>query len=59
MLNHKEGTIQGVAAIYNRYAYMDERRRAMEAWGDYVSRVLNDDVLSTNIVDINGASFVR
>ena len=59
VLNHKEGTIQGVAAIYNRYAYMDERRRAMEAWGDYVSRVLNDDVLSTNIVDINGASFVR
>lgn len=32
MLNHKEGTIRGVAAVCNRHAYLDERRRALEAW---------------------------
>ena len=37
ILNHSGGTIRGVAAIYNRFAYVDERRAALEAWGRYVS----------------------
>lgn len=28
MLNHVSGTISGVAAVYNRYSYMDEMREA-------------------------------
>jgi integrase len=36
ILNHKEGTIHGVAAVYNRYAYLEERRRALEAWEEHV-----------------------
>ena len=32
LLNHKYGTIRGVAAVYNRHAYIDERHRALEAW---------------------------
>jgi integrase len=33
VLNHASGTIRGVAAVYNRFAYLDERRSALEAWG--------------------------
>ena len=32
LLNHKDGTIRGAAAVYNRYAYIDERHCALEAW---------------------------
>ena len=36
VLNHKEGQIRGVAAVYNRHAYLEDRRRALEAWERYV-----------------------
>lgn len=32
LLNHVTGTISGVAAIYNRYSFMDEMRAAVERW---------------------------
>ena len=36
VLNHKSGTIKGVAAVYNRHAYLEERREALEAWEGHV-----------------------
>jgi len=36
ILNHVSGTIRGVAAVYNRHAYIEERRAALEAWGRYI-----------------------
>jgi integrase len=36
ILNHSTGTIRGVAAVYNRAAYLDERKAALEALGHYV-----------------------
>lgn len=38
-LNHKSGTIRGVAAVYNRYNYADEKRGALEAWGRFVTSI--------------------
>ncbi len=32
VLNHKSGIISGVAAVYNRYSYSDEKREALERW---------------------------
>jgi integrase len=37
VLNHVNGTISGVAAVYNQFKYLDERRSALEAWGRYVA----------------------
>jgi integrase len=37
VLNHTGGTIRGVAAIYNQFSYLDERRAALEAWGRQVT----------------------
>jgi integrase len=39
-LNHKSGTIKGVARIYNRHNYRDERRVALQAWGKRVEQIL-------------------
>jgi hypothetical protein len=36
ILNHASGTIRGVAAIYNRAQYLDERRAALEAWSNWI-----------------------
>jgi hypothetical protein len=36
VLNHVSGTIRGVAAIYNRFEYLEERRAALDAWGRHV-----------------------
>jgi len=40
LINHVTGTISGVAAIYNRHAYMDEMRAAIDAWEKRLSVVL-------------------
>jgi integrase len=40
VLNHTQGTIRGVAAVYNRFEYLDERRNALEAWGGFVARLV-------------------
>lgn len=32
VLNHASGTISGVAGVYNRYAYFDEKRDALNQW---------------------------
>lgn len=36
VLNHKSGTIKGVAAVYARHDYADEKRSALAAWSRYV-----------------------
>lgn len=36
ILNHSTGTISGVAAIYNRFQYIDEMRAALEKWAGRV-----------------------
>lgn len=41
VLNHVSGTIRGVAAVYNRFEYLDERRVALEAWGRHVTELFS------------------
>jgi integrase len=41
ILNHSGGAIRGVAAVYNRHAYLEERRGALEAWGRYVGNLVS------------------
>jgi hypothetical protein len=39
VLNHKTGIVSGVAAVYNRYAYVDEKREALERWANRVEEM--------------------
>jgi integrase len=41
VLNHTAGTIKGVARIYNRYEYGDERKASLEAWSRHVESLLH------------------
>jgi integrase len=52
ILNHTSGTIRGVAAIYNRFEYTDERRDALQAWGAYVQNLVSpapDNVVALHL----------
>ena len=51
VLNHVSGTIRGVAAVYNRFEYLDERRAALEAWGRYVENLVRP--AAANVVAIH------
>ena len=51
ILNHKTGSIQGVAAVYNRHGYLEERRHALEAWASHVGRLLKP-VAVENVVTL-------
>ncbi len=40
LLNHVSGSVSGVAAIYNRHAYMDEMRVAIVNWEKRVAEIV-------------------
>ena len=35
------GAVKGVAAIYQRGEYLEQRREALQAWGDYLENLTN------------------
>ena len=45
MLNHKSGTIKGVAAVYNRFQYLDERREALEKLGTFIAQLIGRNIV--------------
>jgi integrase len=53
VLNHTAGTIRGVAATYNRFEYVDERKAALEAWGRFVEGLVRP--APSNVVPIAAA----
>ena len=51
VLNHKSGTIKGVAAVYNRYSYAAEKREALDAWARRLDAIVNPAPAS-NVVEL-------
>jgi integrase len=40
ILNHQNGAISGVAAVYQRHDFLAERRQALKLWGAHVERIV-------------------
>jgi len=61
LLNHASGSIKGVAAVYNRHQYFDERRQALEAWtarlGQIVSGRVSENAPSRATIIGSGSLF--
>jgi integrase len=51
LLNHVSGQIRGVAAVYNRHAYIDERKGAIDGWARHLELLLRP--VPANLVAIN------
>jgi len=49
ILNHSGGTISGVAAIYNRFRYVDEMRQALGFWERRVQELAGDGLDDRNL----------
>jgi integrase len=52
ILNHAAGTISGVAAVYQRHEFLNERRDALERWGAHVVGLLRE----SQVVELMAAS---
>ncbi|MCZ7488554.1 integrase arm-type DNA-binding domain-containing protein [Rhizobium rhizogenes] len=39
VLNHRSGSIRGVAAVYNRYDYAEEKRAALTEWAGFLGNI--------------------
>ena len=56
ILNHASDSTQGVTAIYNRYAYTDEKRHALEAWDNHLTNLIEpqrDNVSTARTVHVD------
>jgi integrase len=53
VLNHKSGTVRGVAAVYNRYSYRAEMLAALTAWSRRVDEIASGEMAS-NVVALRG-----
>jgi integrase len=40
ILNHQNGSISGVAAVYQRHDFLAERKKALEMWGAHIQRAV-------------------
>jgi hypothetical protein len=54
ILNHTSGTIRGVARVYNRFEYAEERKAALEAWGRRVDTIVTG-APAANVVELAAA----
>ncbi len=43
ILNHTSGSLGGIAGVYQRYDFADEKRRALVAWGNHISYLVDRD----------------
>jgi integrase len=49
VLNHVSGSIQGVAAVYQRFEFLQERKHAMDVWASHVLSISADKALASNV----------
>jgi integrase len=45
ILNHKSGIVSGVAAVYNRHLYLDEKLETLELWARHVAEITKQSAL--------------
>lgn len=51
VLNHRSGTRRGVAGVYNRFDYAEEKLQAMEGWSRYAMQLVEGG--ESNVVPLN------
>jgi integrase len=55
ILNHVTGSIQGIAAVYQRAEFLAERKAALDAWAAYVLRAAGKGVDAENVMKLRRA----
>lgn len=55
MLGHVGGHKGGVAGVYNKAIYLDERRRALERWGAHIMGLVTGKPVKAKVVKLRRA----
>ena len=42
VLNHSSGSFAGIVGVYQRHSFADEKRAALEAWGNFVTDLVSE-----------------
>jgi integrase len=50
VLNHVSGAQGGLVGVYQRYEYIDDRKRALFAWGNHVETLVSDNKPAANVI---------
>jgi integrase len=53
VLNHASGQLSGVAGVYNRWGYADEKRNALDTWARHLDALIRP--VANNIIQIGNA----
>ena len=54
-LNHVTGTINGVAAVYQRAEFVLERKASLDAWSEFVLKAAGGRQGDTNVIGLRAA----
>ncbi len=52
VLNHVSGSFAGVVGIYQRHDFAEEKRKALELWGNHVAAVVGDRPVKATVVGL-------
>jgi integrase len=52
VLNHSSGFRAGVAGVYQRHPYFEERKRALDAWAEHITRLGTPREPASNVVSL-------
>ncbi len=53
-LNHTSGSFAGIVGTYQKHSYSDEKRHALDRWGDFVERLMSGQ--GDNVVTLKAVS---
>jgi hypothetical protein len=56
ILNHQSGTISGVAAVYQRHEFLNEREAALCRWGQHVKDLTASEVCLSSTPELDRAA---
>ena len=49
VLNHVSGSRAGIVGIYQRHEWADEKRAALDAWGEHVDAIVEGHAPAGNV----------
>jgi integrase len=52
ILNHVSGSISGVAAVYQKFEFLPERKQALEIWAKHVLAAANGNTTKADVIDL-------
>jgi hypothetical protein len=41
LLNHSSGSFASIVAVYQRHTFAEQKREALQVWGDFVEQLVN------------------